>query len=239
MKKPITLFLIIILLVATMVSGFGCSRKKYLSTETFIYYVSQDRGEDVVIIKGLTEKGRLQKNIVIPEEIDGMRVYEYHGYDDDAPNVKKIIVPYNITSINGGFLGPGQLFVRNHPSELKILYVNCRYSKFVDCSEPWNNFIADAAEKNYSFFTNLKYYDFANMQYLFNYEDAPNKGVFFIDDLEVNEKLEIFPETPKRDGYIFTGWFAEPECINKIELTDFEKTDDETIYLYAGWTENA
>lgn len=237
MKKPITLFLIIILLVATMVSGFGCSREKYLSTETFIYYVSQDNGENVVFINGLTEKGRLQKNIVIPEEIDGMRVFAYHGYDD-APNVKKIIIPYNIISINVWWFGSGELFVRNYPSELKILYVRCRYNKIANFSMPGNNFVADAAENNYSFFTNFAYYALANMQYLFNYEDAPNKGVFFIDDLEVNEKLEIFPETPKRDGYIFTGWFAEPECINIIELTDFEKTDDETIYLYAGWTKN-
>lgn len=235
MKKPITLFLIIILLVATMVSGFGCSREKYLSTETFIYYVSQDNGENLVFIKGLTEKGRLQKNIVIPEEIDGMRVYDYSGYDD-APNVKKIIIPYNIIAINARFFGPSYLFVRNYPSGLKILYVRCRYNRIANFSMLGNNFVADAAEKNYSFFTNFAYYDLANMQYLFNYEDAPNEGVFFIDDLEVNEKLEIFPETPKRDGYIFTSWFVEPECINKIELNDFEKNDDETIYLYAGWT---
>ena len=76
------------------------------------------------------------------------------------------------------------------------------------------------------------------MQYLFNYEDAPNKGVSFVDDLDIGEELEIIPATPKRDGYTFIGWYSEPECLNRIELNGYVKTDDEIVYLYAGWEEN-
>ena len=76
------------------------------------------------------------------------------------------------------------------------------------------------------------------MQYLYNFEDAQNKGVFFVDDLDIGEELEIIPEKPKREGFVFSGWYAEPECTNKVELNGYVKTDDAIVYLYAGWEEN-
>ncbi len=97
-------------------------------------------------------------------------------------------------------------------------------------------FIATNAEKGYrKHYESLWAYKFANMQYMFNYDSAPNGGVAFVDDLEVNEKIEIIPMAPKHDGYLFTGWYMEPECLNRIELNGYVKTDDEIVYLYAGW----
>lgn len=42
----------------------------------------------------------------------------------------------------------------------------------------------------------------------------------------------VYPELPKRDGYVFRGWYTEPECVN---LFDFSKDLTGDVTLYAGW----
>ena len=41
-----------------------------------------------------------------------------------------------------------------------------------------------------------------------------------------------YPELPEREGYIFRGWFSEPECMNVFDFTQTLKND---VTLYAGW----
>jgi len=43
----------------------------------------------------------------------------------------------------------------------------------------------------------------------------------------------IVPSDPKREEYIFTGWYTEPECIN---LYDFNNQVSGSFTLYAGWS---
>ena len=235
-KKKFTIFLISILFLSLIGTTYGCQPKQIYETETFRYQVFESDGEEWVSIEGLTEKGRQQKNIVIPEEIDGKRVAIYQGYDE-APNAKKIIVPYNILTINSWGLSRARLIITSYSSDIKVLYVNCYYHNST-LMEP-DFYIASAALENFQTnIVNSDVYSIANIQYLFNYEAAQNEGVFFIDDLDVGEELEIFPEVPKREGYVFTGWYAEPECQNKIELNGYIKDDEEIVYLYAGWQES-
>ena len=230
----ISLFLLCMVFLSCM---SGCNREggesRYQETEYFKYYVYKMDGEERAVIQGMTEKGKQQKNIVIPEEIDGKRVVIYDGHDT-APNVRKIIISYNVRTINSTGFTYGNSFVNGYKGGLKILYVNCKHKESANFGK--GGYIATNAREEYSKF--LGAYHFANMQYLYNYPDSPNKDVFFIDDLEVNEELEIIPEIPKREGYTFTGWYAEPECTNKIELNSYVKTDEEIVYLYAGWEEN-
>ena len=235
-KKKFTIFLISILFLSLIGTTYGCQPKQIYETETFRYQVFESDGEEWVSIEGLTEKGRQQKNIVIPEEIDGKRVAIYQGYDE-APNAKKIIVPYNILTINSWGLSRARLIITSYSSDIKVLYVNCYYHNST-LMEP-DFYIASAALENFQTnIVNSDVYSIANIQYLFNYGDSQNKGVSFIDDLDIGEELEIIPTTPKRDGYVFTGWYEEPECRNKIELNGYVKADEEIIYLYAGWKEN-
>ncbi len=102
-QKAITIVLVILLLLLSIGMTVGCIEKdKKLKTDTFRYHVVEVDGEERIAIDGLTEKGRLQKNIVIPEEIDGKKVFSYRG-SDEAPNVEKIIILYNIMVINSFF----------------------------------------------------------------------------------------------------------------------------------------
>ena len=236
-NKIFTILLTGTLLFSLIWIMVGCyPKEKTYETETFRYQIFESKGEKFIEIRGLTEKGRQQKNIVIPEEIDGKKVTVYRGHDE-APNVRKIIISYGIRFINSWGFSEGNLFVRNHPDGLKVVYVNCQYEK---CAFMGRSFyIASAALESFQQnIANPESYSIANMQYLFNYDDSQNNGVVFIDDLEVGEELEIIPTTPKREGYTFIGWFSEPECQNKIELNGYVKTDEEIVYLYAGWKEN-
>ncbi len=237
-KKIATIIPVILLLCILMGTFYGCFKKdKYFKTEYFRYSIGHSEDYDFVYIEGLTEEGAQLKNIVIPEEIDGMPVKYYRGASA-APNVKKIIVSCNISTINTiGGLNSGNLFVYDFPDGLKILYINCQYNRSTLMGRSF--YIASAALESFQKnIANPAAYSLANMQYLFNYDDSPNNGVSFIDDLDIGEELEIIPTTPKRDGYIFTGWYVEPECQNKIELNGYVKADEEIIYLYAGWKEN-
>ncbi len=42
----------------------------------------------------------------------------------------------------------------------------------------------------------------------------------------------VYPTVPTRSGYLFTGWYTEPECNN---LFDWSKDVSADIKLYAGW----
>ena len=85
----------------------------------------------------------------------------------------------------------------------------------------------------------------ANTTFSFNYEDAPNDGYFFINDFERGGLIENTPYEPTREGYVFAGWYKQPECINPwnfetdtLPEAEYDENGElvfvETI-LYAGW----
>ena len=80
----------------------------------------------------------------------------------------------------------------------------------------------------------------ANVEFMYNYEDAPNEGYYWIDDVDDGEKVEIIPPDPKRDGYTFCGWYTEPECVNEwsfdtvINKAEPTPIPDTTFFYYPG-----
>ena len=90
---------------------------------------------------------------------------------------------------------------------------------------------------------------YANISYNYNYEDSENYGVYFIDDCDYGSKIEYIPANPTREGYIFDGWYKEPECINKWnyesdtlpeEIKEVNENNEEEVKfqetkLYAKW----
>ena len=237
-KEITSILLVFVLIVLSTAVLYGCGDDdNNFETEYFRYHIYYGKDYEVVFIDGLTENGTKLKNIVIPLEIDGIPVTKYTGIAT-APNLRKIIVSYNMTRINSfGGIAPGSMFVNDWPDDLKVLYVSCEYRRGM-IMEPDFYIATEALESYQENIPNPTVYTFANMQYMYNYDEAPNKGVFFIDDLDVGETLEVIPETPKREGYTFVGWYAEAECDNGISLDGYVKDDEEIVYLYAGWREN-
>ncbi len=237
--KHILKISIVILAVIIIASSFcGCSLKKekLFETEYFKYEIYTISDTEYVRIKGLTELGKQQEYIVIPEEIDGRIVESYRGLDE-VPNLKAHYISYNLKVINSWLnQHAGTMFYgAKHAGE--TFYISSTYTKTANYGG--GGFISSVAEESYRKtavnFDNA--YKFANVQYMFNYEDSPNMGVHFIDNTEVGAKVNVIPIIPKRDGYKFTGWYSEPECINEIILETYQKADKEILYLYAGWQE--
>ena len=85
----------------------------------------------------------------------------------------------------------------------------------------------------------------ANTAYMFNYENCPNDGYFFINDFEYGATIEKTPYEPIRDGYAFGGWYKESECINawnfetdtlpQAQYDEQEREIYQETKLYAKW----
>lgn len=84
----------------------------------------------------------------------------------------------------------------------------------------------------------------ANVAYMFNYQDEPNEGYFFVDLLETSGIIIEPPYLPKRDGYVFEGWYRDENCTKKWNFKtdtltiDFDENGNriyEEFRLYAKW----
>lgn len=62
-----------------------------------------------------------------------------------------------------------------------------------------------------------------------------SKEVYDFKTVPVNKKV-VSPQEPKRDGYVFTGWFMEPAMLTKFSFSTRIKND---LVLYAGWESNS
>lgn len=86
----------------------------------------------------------------------------------------------------------------------------------------------------------------ANVSYMYNYDNSPNEGYYWVDNY-TNGLIEFIPPTPIREGYEFKGWYKEPECLNAWDFGEDILGDDILIgsqqileytgtYLYAKWS---
>ena len=89
-----------------------------------------------------------------------------------------------------------------------------------------NNIINDEKMKEY-----LTYhtYGIANVSYIYNYEESPNDGYYWVDNYD-NSLIEYMPPEPTREGYTFDGWYKEEDCINKWDFTSDITSPSYTYY---------
>lgn len=70
----------------------------------------------------------------------------------------------------------------------------------------------------------------ATVFYNFNYLE---NGTVKIDSITHGNGQNVnYPEMPIRSGYVFIGWYKDPECTNRF---DFTETITQDIMLYARW----
>ena len=207
----------------------------------------EDGTKEAYII-GLTKSGLQQKTLIFPDMIDGIDVDGY-GY-----GIGSIMV----TGTNK--------FVGKFESENleKLFYVSrpkgggTRFGEFY--SVFWNinsSFIGQKMIMGHDYYIKKGYHDMtvydiqevyiANVSYLYNYEDCPNSGCYWVDSYD-QSVITFIPPDPQREGYKFGGWYKESECINKwnfaIDTTgnsisagaEYIETY-EGKYLYAKWIE--
>ena len=259
MKKVMAIVMAGICFLAMSLLG-GCTFDTIYPTYEegfFVYY--KPRKSNVIEIVGLTELGHQQKIIVMPKSIAG---YEYairdsRGFwssnkaDWGENNVlEKIYFEYD--AIQWGGAQPNEMndFPFHQCHSLKKIIINNENGKnYWWYTYVQNNTDVPDYETNKDIVATRKFFNrctrIANVEFLYNYEGAPNLGYYWLDDIEDGEKIEIIPPDPKRDGYIFAGWYCEPECENEWSFENtIRKTevnpgdfypDDYVTYIYAKW----
>lgn len=254
MKKIICFLLLSIFCFCGLGTISGCREigLRLYESEFFIYTVGYDTNN--VSILGLTDKGKEQEYLVIPETIANKEVTsvdywelatrkitkkygdaKYSGLQSDS--LKKIFITQKIKVYSEKFftMATNQLSVFFISNDTMWQERMERYDYYVTKD---NVYIPRGALINHK----------ANVTYFYNYENAKNDGYYWIDNYAYGEKIEYIPENPTRDGYTFDGWYKESECINKwnfeVDTLPEEQFNEEeiTIYqetkLYAKWIEN-
>ena len=223
----------------------GCSREQRLTYEDeyFLYSYtinSYDENDDKYIyLIGLTEKGKDQEILIIPSNVKGREVFiktsrGLWGNDTtyfESVNLKRIYVPDNIEIV----------YNIHAPYETKIFALSAHISPL---TEPESGILYINREAYEKGFKNSERP--ANVSYKWNYEESPNSGYYWIDNY-YSEIISYIPTNPTREGYIFDGWYKEPECINKWDFdndivpgTEWESgviVEYQETILYAKWIE--
>ena len=212
-KRVLSVGFALLLTLCMSVSLSGCILKKYdtYESEYFIYQVSHENGEAYIV--GLTDLGKQQEYLIIPETIDGKKlnsisvmtfdVYrterKYGNLDDinyASENLKKVFIVSGVRIINSWtsylFSNKEVFYISNADVE----FTNQFYRTSLKGETAWHSLTA------------------ANVSYDYNYENSSNDGYYWIDNYAYGEKIEYIPEQPIRDGYAFGGWYKESECIN-------------------------
>lgn len=237
------------MIVCSMFLLSGCKEKIYTSGD-FIYRLNGGQ----LFLEGLSEQGKEKETIVIPKEIDGYKVkeltYQYglsvRGGNFESEKLKQI---YIIPSME-----LWRISFSNVPNLTKIIMVGA-YSDIYDI-DYGNAEIFFSTIENHDYWEadergcipgtqNVSHRWLSNCNYFYNYEGAENDGHYWSDNYDYGEKITYVPQNPEREGYIFGGWFQEPECVN---IWNFEtdtlpeakyNEEGEALYqetrLYAKW----
>ncbi|MBQ9482198.1 MAG: InlB B-repeat-containing protein [Clostridia bacterium] len=248
MKKITTMILTGVFCLALVFSA-GCTGETLYPTyeDGFFVYYKPPKDEFVAII-GLTELGHQQKIIIMPETIGGYKyiIREIRGWGEkpvrwgENNTLEKIYFEYDMHWYGYNFNYTSNTF--NQFSKLKKIIVNNKSAKTLQ--HVFTNKLYAFQENDQTIFVPSRAL-LANAQFIYNYDEAPNEGYYWIDDIDDGEKIEIIPPAPEREGYIFSGWYCEPECENEwdfnnkiikkeIEQGDFYP-DDYVTYIYAKW----
>ena len=198
MKRKWTVVGMALVLLMSVLTG--CGEKK--EGKYFHYEIMGEKENRYIRIMELTELGKEQEYIIIPGEIDGIKVtklgggYAYGGWDSEKLE-KVYINSYHEITVSQNFFGGC-----NGLKKIILLYVPTIVTGYPNTGIA---FLKSNTKK-----TNFSR---ANVSFRYNYAGAPNDGFYWLDDLD-DEVIGYIPPAPEREGYMFGGWYKEPECIN-------------------------
>jgi len=272
MKKITTMILTGVFCLALAFST-GCTGGTIYPTYEDGFFVYYKKGDYVEVV-GLTELGHQQKVIVMPETIGGHKygILDSRGFGEVSARwgknntLEKICFPKQVEWLSHKRIPTFQTFadfsalkkiIYNSPA-VKNTTITLSSGSFMLFSF-FGNYDKDIFRDNYEemndtenngVFFHLSITNPANIEFMYNYEEAPNEGYYWIDDIDNGEKIEIIPPDPEREGYIFCGWYCEPECVNKWDFdtiinipVPIETSNNDLLYypknyvtfIYAKW----
>lgn len=223
--------------VGTSIAGcqdyFSKTEPEERTNGDFVYHILSGGviyDHNIIAIVGLSEEGKTKKEILIPQEIDGLPVeflgYEYGWagrkgkFESDVLEKLYILSP---TIVVKGMLSNGlpafQFVIVPTEEIFEAMGQNRPSTKL-----PKNEAIKVFYIMDENFCTNVVYY-----------LNDGTETAHFADDLD-GEKITFMPPEPTREGYIFGGWHKESECITawnfENDVVPAKKYDDEGNYLF-------
>lgn len=253
MKKIIILIMLILLAFVTACK-IRIETYEYGDFEYHIFQINDDgkrvtpdtKNRNVVNeyirIIGLSEEGMTKEIIIVPHYINGIEVREVGsqafqgtGGTWKSENLRRIYIPFPAAvyvTMSSGISNLERVIVLEHRAigGGGFFITSLNGDKY---GYPIGGDSISGQGKC------------ANVSYMFNYEDSPNHGYYWIDDYDYGTKITYIPENPTRVGYIFDGWYKEEECINKWDFDvdilpdalcdNHERVLFQETILYAKW----
>ena len=188
----------------------------------------------------LTELGKQQEILVIPEDVEGYPVTQIgvsskkHGIKSN--NLKKIYIPQTVYSKplvttpiakEAIICQDGIVFLS--AEKIDFSGITSKDTRIIMMSD---TFARSTQAYSQDAIANIKYRS-PNIIYHYNYEASPNKDIYWLDFIE-KDSLSFNPEAPKREEYIFTGWYEDINCHEKWDGISPSNGED-ILELYAGW----
>jgi len=228
LRKIITCFLLISILFLLAGCDFNNTPvllRNTMSEGDFIYNINTD-GSNTAIILGFTEEGLQKECLIVPESIGGYLVRDFNCRlafyaltKMENENVKKIFFPYEINIA---------MFSFDNMKNIKKIIV---LQKTVNVNK--GPVFYPHVDGTYSS-------SYANVTFISNNE------IYWIDDYDYGNLITMQPPTPSREGYIFAGWYKDPEYLNEwnffVDKLPEEIIDDkhktityQETKLYAKW----
>ena len=252
LKKTLKVILCCFLVGFSIFSSAGCSNNKEYVYGDFTY--TKASNGKTVRISGLSEEGKTKEQIIIPDTIDGLEVeslrFGYYGVNPNkwaSNNLKKMYFLNSKSIYKDPFIECSNLqqYLIVNVSENDIDFLNDIKSQ----KRPNNEVKAYIFKDAYIYFSSMvegnvdedkRFIKPANVTYYYNYFDAENGGCYWIDNVEIGEKITFIPNDPIRivDGKevkTFVGWFTEKECIYKWDFEKGVMPESGEINLYAKW----
>lgn len=244
MKKIMTVILSILMIITIIFSFSGCIFEEgpIMTYGDFTYCYVRDADQNsrstkvngkYIAILELTEEGQQKETIVIPETIEGKTViligmsglFWEKDLRTSGGVYNKIYLPPCLQQVRGAsdLFPPIKKFLIKVPEKIFFQNISGVY------------YVPEVDFYKYQKYMELNHITIsvANLTYMVDGE------VYWIDDYDNGEYIK-FPQTPQKEGYIFDGWYKEPEYLIEWNetLDQYSKSkDNKTMNLYAKWIE--
>ena len=207
-------------------------------------------GKERTYLYGLSDEGKKKECVILPKEYNGKKINgfgaelpyfwggSYYKDDFDSSALKKIFIDFELMQVydNWFYIGGQNSNDGTNPNVNRNKYTFIVWHNFdtkilndfyfiTEICVIGNNLLNNEEMKKFIYYPS---YGIANVSYIYNYDEAPNDGYYWVDNYD-NSLIEYIPPEPKREGYTFDGWYKEVECINKW---DFNSDKSSSSYVY-------
>ena len=250
--RKIGLLVLMVLFIVCLTSCDPLKSFEYYTDGDFVFaYKDYGGGIESLYLYALSDEGYQKKYVVLPKEYKGKEIDgfvaelatfyggRYYKDDFDSSVLEKIFINFELVYVYDN------MFIISEQNSDDGTHSNVSRNKytFIIWYDFFSRILSDFRfiTKRRVFGNNLlhnedmkKYIDYdvygiANVSYIYNYEEAPNDGYYWVDDYD-NGLIEYIPPEPTRDGYIFDGWYKEKECINKWDFNSDKTSASYTYY---------